>query len=130
MILFFQILTAVILALLVGSFFYYVFKYTGPWGSFWTFILVLILAGFAASVWIEPFGPALYSVAWAPILFVILLFALLLAAATPSGYRTGYHKEENIPEPGEKQAPVLAISALFWVFMAGLLIATFIGILR
>lgn len=130
MFVFFQILAAVILALLVGSFFYYVFKYTGPWGSFWTFILVLILAGLAASIWIEPFGPALYNVAWAPILFVILLFALLLAAATPSSYRTGYHKEENIPEPGEKQAPVLAISALFWVFLAGLLIATFIGIFR
>ena len=130
MIVFLQIFFTVLLALLVGSFFYYVFKYTGPWGSFWTFILVLILAGFAASVWIEPFGPPLYNVAWAPILIVILLFALFLAAATPERYRTGYHKKENIPEPGEKDAPVLVLSAIFWVFVAGLLIVSIIGVFR
>lgn len=130
MLVFLQIFFSVLLALLVGSFFYYVFKYTGPWGSFWTFLLILILAGLAASVWIEPFGPPIYNVAWAPILVVILLFALLLAAASPPSYRTGYHREENVPEPGEKDAPVLAISAVFWIFLAGLLIAALIGIFR
>lgn len=125
-----QIFFTILLALLVGSFFYYVFKYTGPWGSFWTFLLVLIVAGFAGSVWIEPFGPALYHVAWVPILIVILLFALLLAAATPSNYRVGYSRREHIPEAREEDAPVLAISAVFWIFLIGLLIAALIGIFR
>jgi hypothetical protein len=127
---FLQLFFTVLLALLVGSFFYYVFKYTGPWGSFWTFILVLIFAGFAASVWIEPFGPPLYNVAWAPILIVILLFALFLAAASPPRYRRDYAAERNLAEPEDAEVPVMALSALFWIFLVGLLIAAIMGVLR
>ncbi len=130
MLVFLQVFFTILLALLVGSFFYYIFKYTGPWGSFWTFILILILGGMAAAVWIEPFGPPIYNVAWAPILIVIFLFALFLAAATPSRYRTGYQREESIAEPGEKEAPALAVSAMFWIFLTGLMIAILIGLFR
>lgn len=50
----------------------------------WTFLIILVLAGLAAALWIEPVGPVIYDVAWVPMLFVIILFALVLAAATPS----------------------------------------------
>ena len=130
MILFFQVFFAVLLALVVGSFFYYVFKYTGPWGSFWTFILVLIMAGVAASVWVEPFGPMIYNVAWMPVLFVILLFALLLAAVTPPRYRTKDPARDDLTDVSNKDVPVLVVSAVFWVFLAGLMIAILIGIIR
>lgn len=127
---FFQILFSILLALIVGSFFYYLFKYTGPWGSFWTFVLVLILAGLAASAWIEPVGPVLYDIAWVPILIVILLFALFLAAVTPPRYSRRQPPQEHIPEPTGEELPVLAISTIFWVFLFALLIAAAVGILR
>ncbi len=130
MIYFYQIFFSILLALIVGSFFYYVFKYTGPWGSFWTFVLILILAGVAASAWIEPFGPMFYEIAWAPILVVILIFALFLAAVTPPRYRTKHPAQENIPEASEEELPVLAISTIFWIFLAALMIAAVIGVFR
>jgi len=130
MIVFFQLLFAALIAVFVGSFFYYVFKFTGPWGSFWTFILVLIMAGVAASVWLEPFGPMVYNLAWAPVLFFILLFALLLAAVTPSRYRTRNPAREDLNDISTRDVPVLAVSAVFWVFLAALMIATLIGIFR
>lgn len=127
---FFQILFSILLALIVASFFYYLFKYTGPWGSFWTFVLVLILAGLTASVWIEPVGPMLYNIAWVPILAVILLFALFIAALTPPRYNRKQPMQEDIPEPAGDELPVLAISTVFWVFLFALLVAAAIGLLR
>lgn len=127
---FFQVLFSIILAIIVAAFFYYAFKYTGPWGSFWTFLLILIFAGVAASTWVEPFGPVFYEIAWAPILLVILLFALLLAAATPTRYRTNRSSRDNIPEGTAEELPVLAISAIFWVFLLALMIAAVIGLFR
>lgn len=130
MYLFYQIFFSILLALIVGSFFYYLFKYTGPWGSFWTFLLVLILAGLAASVWIEPVGPMLYNIAWVPILIVILLFALFLAAVTPPRYSRERTMQENTMEPADEELPVLAISTIFWVFLFALLVAAAVGVLR
>ncbi len=130
MILFFQLFFAALIGVFVGSFFYYVFKFTGPWGSFWSFILVLIMAGLAASVWLEPFGPMVYNLAWAPVLFVILLFALFLAAATPRRYRTRNPAREDLSDVSSEDVPGLAVSAIFWVFLAGLMLATLIGIFR
>jgi hypothetical protein len=130
MYLFFQILFSVLLAFIVGSFFYYVFKYTGPWGSFWTFVLVLILAGVAASVWIEPIGPIIYNIAFVPILVVILIFAFFLAAVTPPRYSRKYPLQENTPEPNEEELPVLAISTFFWVFLVALVMAALLGVFR
>ena len=127
---FFQLLFTIILALIVGSFFYYVFKYTGPWGSFWTFLLILILAGVAASAWIEPIGPAFYEVAWVPILLVILIFALFLAAATPARHPANRSPRENITEGPDEEVPVLAISFIFWIFLLALMIAAVIGVFR
>lgn len=130
MILTYQIFFAILLSLLVGSFFYYVFKYTGPWGSYWTFVATLILAGLVAAVWIEPVGPMIYNFAWAPMLIVILIFALFLAAASPTRYRTQNPERKNIPDPAQQNIPALAVSTVFWVFMAALLIAFLIGVFR
>ncbi len=130
MILFLQIFVTILLALMVGSFFYYVFKYTGPWGSYWTFVLTLILAGLVAAVWIEPAGPMIYNFAWVPILIVILIFALFLAASSPRRYRTQNAARKDIPDPAEKNLPALAVSTIFWVFMAAMMIAFIIGVFR
>ncbi len=130
MYLFAEILISITLALVVGLFFYYLFKYTGPWGSFWTFIIVLVLAGIAASAWIEPIGPVIYDVAWVPILAVVLLFALLLAAASPPRHRTRNQPREDLQKTTDKELPILAISTIFWLFLVVLMIAAIAGLFR
>jgi len=109
-------------ALFIGVIFYYVFKTSGPWGSFWSFLLILILAGIAADAWITPVGPYYQGVAWFPVLFVILLFALLIAAATPPR-RTRIEPEVEPEEPA-----AIALGGFFWVLMIFLLIAAVWGI--
>ena len=112
---FLEILLTILAAVVVGVLFYYAFKATGPWGSLWTFLLILIIAGLAAEAWIEPLGPVVYDVTWVPTLFVILLFALLLAAATPS-----YPERAEIEagtEPPQRDSAAVALTVFFWIFL-------------
>ena len=126
---FLGVLLTVLAAVIISAVFYYVFKSTGPWESFWTFLLVLVLAGLAAGLWITPVGPVMWGVAWVPILMAIIIFALLLGAASP-------RKEEpvvsnsNRQEPSPRDRKAATIGALFWIlliFLLGIIIWKFIG---
>ena len=112
---FVEILITVLAAVLIGILFYYAFKATGPWGSLWTFLLILIIAGLAAEAWIEPVGPVVWNISWVPTLFVILLFALLLAAATPP-YRERPEIEPEAETP-ERAGAAVALGIFFWIFI-------------
>lgn len=122
---FLEIILTILLAAVIGVMFYYIFRYRGPWGTFWSFLLILILAGLAAEAWITPMGPVAWGVAWIPTIFVILLFALLLAAAAPP--RPARRIREPVPET-EEEAAVIALSGFFWIFMIFLLVAVIWGI--
>ena len=126
---FIQIFLTIIVAALVGVLFYYIFKKAGPWGTFWSFLLILILAGVAAAAWIPPVGPIYQDVAWIPVLFVILLFALLLAAATP-GRRRGRPPEAPPPEKYGRGAftAIVALGVFFWLFIFFLFLAAILGV--
>ncbi len=127
---FLQIVLTVLVAGLIGIIFYYIFKYTGPWGRLWTFLLILVLAGLAAAAWVEPVGPVYWDLAWLPVIFVILLFALFLAAATPPA-RGGMEESEDSGYRVNRSAyPQLALSAFFWLFIVLLLFIALWGILR
>jgi hypothetical protein len=124
-----EILFVTLMAIIIGSLFYHVFKYSGPWGSFWTFILVLILAGLASATWVRPIGPTYWNISWIPVIFVIVLFALLLAAASPPSTRKKEMlEEEQVPTSPQANPAVIAVSFLFWVFIIFLLVAAIWGI--
>jgi hypothetical protein len=124
---FLGILITIIFAIIISGLFYYVFKSTGPWGTFWTFVVILILAGLAGSFWITPVGPAVYNVAFIPTLFVIFVFALILAAASPPRNRKS--NRYNREKPAEDEAGALAIGAFFWILMSILLMIAIWGAL-
>ncbi len=129
--LFWEILLVILAALVIGSLFYFLLKLSGPWGSFWSFILILILAGLAAAAWITPVGPIYYDIAWFPVLFTILLFAILMAAATPSRReRSRTTATQRRVEDTEGGLAFVALSAFFWIFLLFLLIAAVWGIFR
>ncbi|MDX5480900.1 MAG: hypothetical protein LPK07_04395 [Hymenobacteraceae bacterium] len=81
------LLAVIIIAFVIGALFYFIFGSRGPWGSFWTFFIVVFLGILLAYVWVRPTGPIYWGVAFFPLLFVGLLFALLLAAASPPSER-------------------------------------------
>ena len=135
------VLGALLIAILLSVIFYYAFNIRGPWGSFWTFFLVLLLTVWAASLWVDPVGPVFWGIAWIPLFFVGLLFALLLAAI-PTDYDRPPNKIENRhaafrgrrePEPDEiaesKEATrtAAAVSGIFWIFLLILLIVVIAG---
>jgi hypothetical protein len=50
----FEIIAILIFAFAIGATFYYGFKKTGTWGSFWSFFLILFLGMWLLSVWVDP----------------------------------------------------------------------------
>lgn len=116
---------AIIVALIITAIFSFGFGTRGPWGSFWAFFIILLLALMASEVWIEPVGPTIWDVAWIPLLVVGILFALLLAAATP--IQTGTPAEPPAA-PEEESAAAVALGAFFWIFLITLLLAILVGV--
>ncbi len=124
----FDVLLSVLIAVVTGLIFYYVFKISGPWGSLWTFLLILILAGITAALWIRPVGPVYYEFAWLPTLFVVVLIVILLGAVSYT--RKGYERPESTKTgEEEKGSHILKLSAYFWFFVLLMLTAIIIGVI-
>ena len=129
------ILAAILVAILISALFYYAFNARGPWGSFWTFFLVLLLIIWAANVWVRPIGPVFWGVAWIPLFFIGLLFALLLAAIPTYDSRDEEvlrrERPANEPELDRREeselAAATAVGWIFWTFIIILFIAIIIG---
>lgn len=131
------ILAAIVIAVLISAIFYYGFSARGPWGSFWTFFLVLLLIVWAASLWTRPVGPVYWGVAWIPLFFIGLIFALLLAAIPT--YDTTPEEEAIIDQEILAEEPELArrreaeassaaaVGWFFWLFIAILFFVAIIG---
>ena len=126
---FLGILVTVLAAIIVSVLFYYVFKSTGPWESFWIFLLILVLAGLAAGLWITPVGPVIWGIAWVPTIMAIIIFALLLGAASPPRAKKA-EQPGKYDEPAPRDRKAATIGALFWIlliFMLGVIIWRFMG---
>lgn len=123
-----EVIGIILIALLVGSIFYYGFKTSGPWGSFWSFILIIFLGVLFVDAIAEPVGPLYYGVAWFDLIFVGLIFALLLASATP--VRPPRGNEDIVAEEARSEAGggAVALGIFFWFLLIFFLIATFLGI--
>lgn len=117
------------ITLLLTLFFGYGLRVRGPWGSSWTFFIVILLGVMAADLWIEPIGPYYKDVFWFPPLAVGLFLALLLAAATPR-QRTRHKIELKTNEPPEDRALALAVGGFFWLLFALMLIVIILGVYR
>jgi hypothetical protein len=109
------VILTIIIAVVVGIFFYYAFRTSGPWGRLWSFITILILAGLAGSVWVTPVGPSFYDVAWVPAFLVILFVALLLTAAAPPVRKD---RQDTPAERDKEPTPtVYAVMGLFFYIL-------------
>lgn len=120
MISFLQIVATFLIALAVGSLFYYSFKRRGPWGSFWSFLLIIFLGVLLFGTYAEPVGPLYYGVAWLDLLIIGLIFAFLLAASSNPYPRRMVEKDEVEPNPA-----AVSIGIFFWVSVIFFLIVIF-----
>ena len=119
-----EILVIIALTLILGSIFFYALNRRGPWGSFWTFLLILFLGIVLTEAWISPIGPTWYGTAWIDLLFIGLFFALLLGAASPT-----YDRRRIVSDNKESTEPeVYAVGAFFWIFIIFILFAIAAGI--
>lgn len=120
-----------ITALFIGALFFYGFSVRGPWGSFWAFLLILFGGIWLISAISDPVGPMYWNIAWFDFLFIGLIFALIISAATPTRIdRERYQKfysaraEDLSTEPTE---PAVAIGIWFWIMLLLIGIAIVIG---
>jgi hypothetical protein len=122
---FMPVVFAFFLALLLSLFLVYGFRNRGPWGSVWTFWLILFLGIWAAALWVYPTGPMLYGVSWIPLLFVGFFFAILLLAAIP----TRSSRQPGVDEEAYTQisSETRALSIFFWLLVLILVIAIILG---
>ena len=122
------ILYLVSLAFVITFFFAFLLNYRGPWGNFWAFFAIIFLAIFAADAWVGPVGPYFYDeIYWVPPLAVGLLFALLLAATTPSP-KTRSELEAEKKNINDKQKSPAAFGTFFWFLFVLLLLIVAAGI--
>lgn len=128
-----EVLAAVFIAMIVSLFFVYALNARGPWGSLWSFFLLVVLIVWAASLWISPFGPVYWGVSWGPLVFVALIFAALLASIPAS--RTARRRKGDVPDRNTRQAAdsdeaeaaAGALGFMFWVLIGLLLVGIIVG---
>ena len=121
-----EILSAFIIALILVALFVFGLGRLGPWGSFWSFLLIVFLGSLLAILFIPPIGPVWYGIAWIDILMVALLFGLLLAAAPTSKMVKGEKKERGEENPKTKKFQPLGL--FFWLLLTFFVILIVIGL--
>lgn len=125
---------AFVVALIAAAIFYYGLGRRAPWSAFWIFLLIFFFTAWAGSIWMQPVGPLIWGFAFLPVLFLVILVGLILAAA--SGDRTTRRidrateteiTETEVPAAGAGAAVALGI--FFWTFIGLLIVAIIIGLL-
>lgn len=145
------IIFSLFIAITITAIFTLFFRNTGPWGGFWIFFLIIFLVAMIAGEWTTPVGPHLYGFYWVPAVFLALVVAFIIAAATPtpggmrptrrrpfekpgSARKSGHDlidASDSDPEAGtEPEASTsVAIGAFVWVVLFLLFIAAIGGLL-
>ena len=90
--------------------------------SFAFLFLVLFLATWAGGVWITPFGPPVWGIAWVPFLVVGIIVALLLAALLPPRRQP---RESGAPE-AETAAGAAVLGGFFWALVLALAVVVIV----
>lgn len=121
-----QALFALVMALLFTAIFTLGFQRRGPWSSVVAFFLIVFLAAWAGSLWLNPAGPVFLGIYWLPIIMVALLFALLLSAMVPP--RPPTQKVETISQVRqEEKALRRTYDAFFWALLIGFIAIIVLG---
>jgi hypothetical protein len=115
------------IALIITIFFAYALRIYGPWGNFWTFFLILLLAVLAANLWVRPIGPSFQGIYWIPPIAAGFLVASILAASTPSS-KPFSRLNKNPKDYMERKANAMALGAFFWFVVVFMFVLVIMGL--
>ena len=126
---FLDLLTALVIGFSLVLLFSFLFRDRMPWGSFWVFLLIVVLVTWAGGIWIGPFGPTVFDVAWLPFLIVGIFITLLLAATVPARPRPPTPRTETIEEAHRTEPAASALAGLTLFFWLALILTIAVIIL-
>lgn len=122
-----HLVVALVIAVVLTLIFSMGFRRTGPWPGIVAFALLVFFAAWAGGIWISPFGPTLWGAFVMPFLVVGVIFALVLAAASPprpqDGTTVRMERTENYTPSAEERRREVSLSIFFWTLMAILAVA-------
>lgn len=135
------IIAVILLSVLLTLVFVFGLKTKGPWGSSWTFFIVVILSMSMVSLWVPPAGPVWMGAAWIDLIVTGLLVSFVMSAVTPSrysktrkgtndnaleddGYETSY-REEKFDKNQTKD--IVRVGGFFWMLLLVLCVLIIIG---
>jgi len=113
-----DLVIALLIGLLLVLLFSALLRDRVPWGSVWIFLLIVFLVTWAGGIWIGPFGPTIFDVAWLPFLIVGIFITVLLAATVPPQSAPTKPKKETIEHVRRSEPAQSALSGLtqfFWL---------------
>lgn len=117
---FYTVIAALIITLIITLLFSLIAK--RPLSGLVLFSLVIFLATWTGQIWITPFGPISWGIAWVPLILVSLFFSFLIFALAPP-----------VPTPateGSEEPAFIALGLFFWLILILLLIAIIVGYYR
>lgn len=123
-----EFIIVLMIALFVAAVFFYGFRSRGPWGVFWVLLLILFLAGWAGRLWITPAEPLSWGFGWIPVIFFVLIIALLIAAANPTERDRRRSQKLEAESQSQPTDPEREAGAAFGIFFWFLLILFFTAI--
>lgn len=109
----------------------FAFRHRGPWGSYWSSLVIILLGLWAAQVWIEPMGPVYGGVAWLPLLLAGIYLSVLLMPAGPihrhqPDPQEKVFRQQQAKQQKEDQA-FRVLNASFWLLLLGFAVMIVLG---
>lgn len=126
-------LAALLVAMIITILSITLFRKKGPWGSAWTFFLLLFLMLWTVSLYVRSFGPVYLGIAWFPLIIAGVMIALLLAAVLPDANQW---RDESLRDTQtgkirkEENPPARKVGKIYWVLIIALLIAIIVGMIN
>ncbi len=115
---------SLVYAVVITAVFTLIFKKNGPWDGFWLLFILVVLASIGAGRWVTPIGPVAWGFHWLPGLIAAIIFALLVAAATPD---PGAKRKGKADEQTEVNA--LAVNFFFIILIVILVVLAAAGLI-
>jgi hypothetical protein len=78
------LIAALVIALFITAITALIFRKKGPWGTTWTFFLLLFLTLWAVSIYVRGVGPVYWGIAWLPLIIAGIILAVVLASVIPN----------------------------------------------
>jgi amino acid transporter len=125
-----QVIFAAFVALIVTVLFSGVLKKSGPWQGMWYFFAFMMLVALAAARWIRPAGYAFYEIYWIPIVIVVVIFAILFLAISPSQEPRKHKATEGEDVTGEdliEERKSSYAGSFYWFLVVVLFVAIMVS---